>query len=68
MAITKEESTLELEDNGTGLDPALRAAGQAQNRLGLASIQERALLLAGSCNIDSQPGKGTRILVRIPLS
>lgn len=67
LAITKEEATLEVEDNGTGLDFALLSAGQARNRLGLASIQERALLLAGSCNIDSQPGKGTHITVKIPL-
>ncbi len=67
LVISKKEAFLEVEDNGTGLDPALFAASQAQNRLGLASIQERALLLAGSCHIDSQPGKGTRVLVRIPL-
>lgn len=68
LAITAEEATLEVKDNGAGLDLALLTAGRAQNRLGLASIQERALLLAGSCNIDSQPGKGTHILVKIPLS
>lgn len=68
LDITEEEATLEVADNGTGLDPALLATSQAQNCLGLASIQERALLLAGTCNIDSQPGKGTRVSVKIPLS
>ena len=68
LDITEEEATLRVEDNGTGMDPSLLATSQAQNCLGLASIQERALLLAGTCNIDSQPGKGTCISVKIPLN
>ncbi|NLJ77699.1 MAG: sensor histidine kinase, partial [Peptococcaceae bacterium] len=68
LDITEEEATLRVEDNGTGMDPSLLATSQAQNCLGLASIQERALLLTGTCNIDSQPGKGTCISVKIPLN
>jgi len=67
LTILEEEASLTVEDNGTGLDTSLLSTPQPQNRLGLASIQERALLLAGTCNIESQPGKGTRILVKIPL-
>ena len=67
LEITANEATLEVADNGTGLDMALLAVGPAHNRLGLASIQERALLLGGSCVIDSQPAKGTHITVKIPL-
>ena len=67
LAVTKKEATLEIKDNGTGIDPALPSIGQAHDRLGLAGIQERALLLDGSCTIDSQPGKGTHITVKIPL-
>lgn len=67
LEITGEEATLEVKDDGTGLDLALLSVGPAHNRLGLASIQERALLLGGSCTIDSQLKRGTRITVIIPL-
>jgi nitrate/nitrite-specific signal transduction histidine kinase len=30
-------------------------------------MKERARLVGGACNIRSQPGKGTRIAVKIPL-
>lgn len=67
LTILKEEASLTVEDNGTGLDTSILFAPQSQNRLGLASIQERALLLNGFCHIESSPGEGTRILVKIPL-
>jgi two-component system, NarL family, sensor histidine kinase UhpB len=35
---------------------------------GLAGIRERVNALGGSCQIDSQPGAGTRVIVQIPLS
>lgn len=67
LNIREEEASLTVEDNGTGLDTSILSNSQSQNRLGLASIQERALLLNGFCHIDSFPGKGTRIFVKIPL-
>ncbi|NMB41276.1 MAG: GAF domain-containing sensor histidine kinase [Firmicutes bacterium] len=68
LIILNEEVSLAVKDNGAGLDTSLLSMPQFQNRLGLASIQERALLLNGICDIESQPGKGTRIFVKIPLS
>ena len=59
--------SLTVTDNGTGLDTSLLSTSHYQERLGLASIQERALLLNGTCNIESWPGKGTRISVVIPI-
>ena len=67
LTISEEDVSLIIEDNGAGLDTSLLSVPQSQNRLGLASIQERALLLAGICQIESRPGEGTRIFVRIPL-
>jgi len=37
-------------------------------RLGLIGMSERAHMIGGSMEIDSAPGRGTRILVRLPLS
>ncbi|RJX26433.1 MAG: GAF domain-containing protein [Dethiobacter sp.] len=68
LTLREEEVSLTVEDNGAGLDTSLLSIPQSQNRLGLASIQERALLLNGVCNIESRPGEGTRIFVKIPLA
>jgi PAS domain S-box-containing protein len=55
-----------VEDDGCGFDSeaVLREAG----RFGLSSMQERAAVLDGSLTIESAPGTGTTIRVRIPLS
>jgi two-component system, NarL family, sensor histidine kinase UhpB len=46
--------------NGQGMPS--RARG-----LGLLGIRERVAVAAGSLTIDSAPGRGTRIRLRIPL-
>ena len=53
-----------VEDDGIGFD-LNRVKGKGS--LGLVSIEERARLLGGSFVIQSQPGKGTKVEVRIPL-
>jgi signal transduction histidine kinase len=52
-----------VQDWGVGFDPA-RVEGQ---RFGLKGIRERARLLGGRAQVDSGPGKGTRIVVDLPL-
>jgi two-component system sensor histidine kinase UhpB len=55
---------LAVRDDGVGFDPARpRKAGS----FGLAGLRERAYLVDGELNIDSSPGRGTTIEVRIPL-
>jgi signal transduction histidine kinase len=51
-------------DDGIGFDPA-----EARNRktFGLMGIRERALMFGGESKIDSEPGVGTILRVRIPL-
>jgi signal transduction histidine kinase len=34
---------------------------------GLFTMKERARLVGGACKVRSQPGKGTKVAVRIPL-
>jgi signal transduction histidine kinase len=58
--------TLVVEDDGCGFDPA--AVGGNNGRLGLTGIRERAALLGGACTIQSKPGGGTTVHVRIPLA
>jgi len=52
-----------VEDAGIGFDPE-SVRGKA--RLGLISIQERVRHAGGNFSIDSRPGTGTRIDVRVP--
>jgi signal transduction histidine kinase len=54
--------TLELSDNGRGFNPN----GSFPGHLGLQSMRERAVQLGGSLDVESSPGTGTRIHVRIP--
>jgi signal transduction histidine kinase len=55
---------LEIADNGLGFD----RDGSFPGHLGLHSMRERAARLNAIITIDSAPGMGTRIVVRIPLS
>jgi PAS domain S-box-containing protein len=53
---------LVIEDDGIGFD----ADGGARGRgFGLVGMQERAALVGGTLEIESSPGKGTTVLVRI---
>jgi signal transduction histidine kinase len=55
---------LRIEDKGKGF----RAAQSALNMtVGLQGMRERAALLGGNLNIESAPGKGTRITADLPL-
>ncbi|MEW6084129.1 MAG: PAS domain S-box protein [Chloroflexota bacterium] len=58
-----EEIVIRIEDEGAGFDPH---AALALNR-GLTGMRERVSLLGGSFEIESQPGKGTKKLIRLPL-
>ena len=53
---------LEVADDGHGFDPK----GPFPGHLGLQSMRERAAALGGSLDIDSAPGRGTRVIARIP--
>lgn len=56
-----------IEDNGGGFDAdALARAPVKDRRLGLLGMQERIALVGGSLNIESSPGFGTTLFLRIP--
>jgi len=55
---------LSLEDDGIGFAPQ---AVKGKGGLGLVSIGERARIIGASLSIESKPGDGTRISVRVPL-
>jgi signal transduction histidine kinase len=58
---------LRIRDDGCGFEVvAVMAAAVATRRMGLKSIEKRATLSGGDITIESQPGKGTRIMVELP--
>jgi two-component system, NarL family, sensor kinase len=57
-------TTLRIEDDGDGFDPSIVPA----DRFGLVGMRERARLLGGALVIESTPGVGTAIDVRVPAS
>jgi PAS domain S-box-containing protein len=58
--------SLIVEDDGVGFEPAAAAAGA--HGFGLVGMQERATLVGASLAIESTPGQGTTILVRMAVS
>jgi PAS domain S-box-containing protein len=54
---------IEVQDRGVGFKPD----EVGENRYGLAGIRERARLLGGTLAVDSRLGKGTRVMVELPV-
>ena len=55
-----------IRDDGRGFDPA--APGSGERPFGIVAMRERAAALGGTCSIESQPGLGTTVSVRVPLT
>jgi PAS domain S-box-containing protein len=56
-----------VEDDGEGFDPEAVGKATPSWGVGMRSMRERAEMLGGSFRIDSKPGAGTRVELRIPL-
>jgi signal transduction histidine kinase len=62
-----DEFVIDIEDDGKGFDQADTSKPDGRRPWGLMGIGERAELLGGKATIDSAPGKGTHVTVRVPL-
>ena len=64
VSITRQDGHVELavRDTGTGFDPAAPHSGS-----GLAHIRDRVAELGGTVDIDSAPGRGAVLTVRVPV-
>jgi signal transduction histidine kinase len=63
------ELVVTVEDNGVGfrVKDVMRHPDE-NKRLGLLGMMERAAMLSGKLDIESKPGKGTKVQLRIPLT
>lgn len=55
-----------VKDDGNGFDAGETASTKAGESMGLLSMRERAELLGGSLTVQSSPGGGCEIVLRIP--
>lgn len=57
-----EQVRAEVADDGQGYDPNTVEAG-----IGLKSMRERTTALGGELEVESEPGRGTRVRLRVPM-
>jgi len=56
-----------IEDDGVGFDVAEIKSDRKRGGLGLVGMQERLNAIGGTLSIDSAPGRGTRLLIHLPM-
>jgi signal transduction histidine kinase len=63
------ELVVSVRDDGRGFEPARLAEARAQGRLGVASsIEGRVRELGGTMAVESAPGAGTEVELRVPMT
>lgn len=55
---------LEVSDDGIGFDPAMDRSGGG---FGIFGMKERAEKIGGTIQVNSRPGKGTKVIVQVPV-
>jgi PAS domain S-box-containing protein len=59
---------LEIADNGRSFRTGQKNTARKKQRLGLLGMQERVRLVQGQFSIQAEPGSGTTVQIKIPLS
>ncbi len=69
VRVTHEQGQLEIsiEDDGRGFDPA-QVLAEGRQSFGLQVMRERATDIGGEVTVESKPGAGTRVRVRVPFN
>lgn len=70
VTLAHDNSALRLvvEDNGRGFDPAMQhRLAPGRRGLGLQQMAERAAMMGGRVDLQSRPGRGTRLVVEVPV-
>lgn len=63
------ECVLRIEDDGIGFDVSkLTRVDPSGRGAGVFTMKERVGLVGGKCRIESRPGQGTRVVVKVPVA
>ncbi|MFE3515591.1 sensor histidine kinase [Streptomyces sp. NPDC059166] len=62
-----DEITLDIRDDGRGFDPAAQPTRTGGGGFGLVGMRARAERIAGTVEVESEPGTGTAVSARVPL-
>jgi signal transduction histidine kinase len=62
-----DEVTLDVRDDGRGFDPSAVRPRSTTGGFGLDGMRARAARVAGAIDVESEPGGGTALAVRVPL-
>jgi PAS domain S-box-containing protein len=65
LKIENDELLIRIKDNGNGF---IMSGIENKKTLGILGMKERVALIKGEYKIDSSPGKGTTVEVRVPVS
>jgi signal transduction histidine kinase len=69
LNIEGEVLAVEIQDDGVGFNVgAMDSTYSRRGSLGMVNMRERAEMISGAVRIDSAEGRGTRVLVYVPLS
>ena len=67
LQVADHELLMTIEDNGRGFAASEALAAAGRQSLGLLGMRERTMLAGGELDIESTPGAGTHIALRLPL-
>ncbi|NMB01627.1 MAG: histidine kinase, partial [Firmicutes bacterium] len=68
LEFSRQHISVVVQDDGIGFDVAsVQEKLKSGKHYGLLSMQSRVSVLGGSMSLNSQPGKGAKVLVKIPL-
>lgn len=56
-----------VEDDGSGFELSQLGSGPVAEKMGLSTLRERIEMLGGKFQVESNPGRGTRVTFEIPL-
>jgi PAS domain S-box-containing protein len=65
-AVQRDRIVVLVEDDGRGFRLEEVMKGPLAGRLGIVGMQERATAVGGDIHVESRPGSGTRVRVRVP--
>ena len=63
IVLAGDDVVLSVQDDGQGFD----AQQAPRGRLGMTTMRERAEAAGGQLNVESAPGRGTRVVARVPV-